>query len=229
MPAYLTQPASAANRRLLVPGRPEYVFGSRDGKSSDTLSYVTNASLTTNVATLTLKLAAGNVPIVGQLLTMLNCSDSTFNVTGAAITAVAGFNTGDNSTGTVSFALTHANVGSEAVSGYVFMPVPEIAEALVNGASIQVSVPFNDPRIDQSRTITAQMQYPSIPTTCTTTLQTSDDDINYFDVGTVASVSGGVVTGGLLQAQNLSSRYYRLNHSNVTGGTSPTCVGKISA
>lgn len=230
MPSYITQPASFVNRPLLVPGRPHYVFGGYTSTVSPTLAYVTNVSAVGNTATVTLALLAGAIPTTSQLITVQRCSNSNFNAVGATVTAVSGFNTGDNSIGTVSYTLVGiGGVVSAAATGDAVLPVAETSDAAVNGASQQVTVPFNDPRIDQARTITAQCSFPSLPTTATVTLQGSDDDSTYFDIQAVGSVVAGVLVGGLLSVQNLSYRFYRLNLTNVTGGSSPKIIGKISA
>lgn len=229
MPSFITVPAAMQNRPLLVPGKRLMLFGTYNSDISPTLGFVTNASLTTNVATVTLQLNAGNIPAVNQLITIQQCSDSTFNVVGATITGVSGFNTGDNSTGTVTFALTHANVGSEAVTGNFVAPTPVIPDVCQNVSSMQVTLPFNDPRIDQSRTLVFQAAFPSIPTTALLVAEVSDDDSTYYSLGTVASVTGGVVSGGLLEVSSQSAKFARMTLSNVTGGSSPTAWASISA
>lgn len=229
MPAYMTQPASFQNRPLMVPGKKFYLFGSYNSDISPTLAFVTNVALSGNVATVTLKLTAGNIPTTSQTITIAQCSNTVFNVTGSQITGVSGFNSGDNSAGTVTFALTHADVVSAAATGNVILPTPVGTDACATSSSQQVTLPFNDPRIDQSRTIVFQAGFPSIPTSCTLVAQESDDDVTYYDIGTIASVSGATVTGGLLSVSAQSAKWYRADLRSVIGGTSPTVWCTISA
>jgi hypothetical protein len=156
----------------------------------------------------------------------MGCSNSVFNVQDVPLTGVSGFDTGDKSTGTVTFALSHVDIAHAAASGMAVLPVAEVAEALFSGASKQVAVAYNDPRISQERTVSAQVSFPSLPTACIVDLQESDDDTNYYDVSAthLASVSGGTLTGGFQQVTDSVARFYRLNISSITGGTSATVV-----
>lgn len=230
MPSYFTQPASFQNRPLLIPGKRLFLFGSYNSDNSPTLGRITNVALTSNVATVTLQMTAGVIPVItNQTITIARCSNSVFNVTGSTITAVSGFNTGDNSTGTVSFALTHADVVSAAATGDFVCPTALVPDVCATGSSMQVTPPFNDPRIDQSRTIVFQAAFPSVPTSCTLVAQESEDDSTYYDIGTVASVSGATVTGGFLSVAGQSGKWYRVDLRSVVGGSSPTIWCSISA
>jgi len=70
-------------------------------------SSITTAQITSNVATYTTSAAHGYT--VGQLVTVVGCTSSFFNVTSIAITAVT--------TNTFSIALTNANFGPETETG----------------------------------------------------------------------------------------------------------------
>jgi hypothetical protein len=232
MPSFMTLPASMANRPLLVPGQPKYVFGTYTASTAPTRAILTNVALTSNVATVSLTLIEGAVPTTNQTITVQGCSNSVFNIVAATVTAVSGFNTGDNSAGTVSYAVTHANVGSAAATAqYVVLPVAVLADALSsNLISQQVALPYNDPRIDQSRTIVTQVSFPSLPTSVTVSLQASDDDINYTTIGTAAVIAGGVfTTGPLAQFTDQAANFYRLSCGTVSGGTLPTIQATIQA
>jgi hypothetical protein len=231
MPAFLTLPASLANRPLLVPGRPQYLFGTYSATTSPTLANITNISASVNTVTITVGLTAGVPPTTAQLITVQGASNSSINAVGATVTGVSGFTTGDLSTGTIAYTVNAVGtIASAAGAGTVVLPVAETADALTSSLiSLQVTVPFNDPRIDQARTVTAQVSFPSLPTSVVVTLQDSDDDQTYYDVATVASVAAGVQTGGFLQVQNSSARFYRLSCGTVVGGSSPTIIGKVSA
>lgn len=230
MPAY---DKSAVHKVLaLVAGIPGYVFGSWPLDVSPLEFLITKVQLTTNVATITGLVIHGDIPLVGALLTVRQTQTAAgaFNVKGIAISAVSiNANTG---AGTISYALTHAgDVALTNDAGKAEAQVAETSEALVNGASIPVTMPVQDPKTDSARTVSVAVAFPSLPTTATVDLQYAifDQDSEYIKFGaTVATVAGGAVTAGPLEQFTLNmSRFYRLNVSNVTGGTLPTITAKI--
>lgn len=232
-PAFMNLPASMANRPLLVPGVPFYVFGTYSAKTSPTLLNITNISASVNTVTISATITAGNVPTTAQLLTVQNASVSSVNAIAATVTAVTGFDTGDNSTGTVSYTVTGVGtVASAAGSGQVVMPVaviPDVLSTMLNNSDLtvysqQVALPYNDPRIDQSRTIVVQVQFSSVPEACVVTLQASDDDVNYWNVATVITVTSGVPEGGLTQATFQSANFYRLAVTGLNLGSPPSAA-----
>lgn len=220
---------SFQNVPLMVPGKPLFLLGSLSFSQSPTMAQVTNVALSGNVVTLSLALTAGAIPVVNQLISVQQCSVAAINGTAYTITAVSGFNTGDNSTGTVTFALTHANIVSVAATGNAIAPIPVTADVAQNGSSLYAALPFNDPRIDQSRTLVFQALFPSIPTTATLTAYVSDDGVTFYSIGTIASVAGGVVTGGLLEISAQSAAFVQVQIASVTGGTNPTVWCTVSA
>src|ERR1035438_2878575 len=115
MPAYSNNPLQAI--ALALPGTPVYVWGSLSDRISPTKMTVSNVALTSNVATLTVQVIEGNVPIAGQLVTVQGTQavSGAFNVTAIAIaSATINATTG---AGTITYALVHANVTSAADSG----------------------------------------------------------------------------------------------------------------
>lgn len=94
----------------LQPGIPGYCFGACSNIVDNTNAYVTSVAVASNVATVALTLRDGAIPVVNQLISIQGTQTSSglFNVTNIAIASVSGFSTGDNSTGTVTFALTHS-------------------------------------------------------------------------------------------------------------------------
>lgn len=227
MPPYNSAPGNPQS--LLTSGVPAYCFGSFNDRVDNTKMQVTNVAITSNVATLTVAIHRGNIPAVGSLISVqgVPTSSGAFNVTqvpltGVTIDAVTGI-------GTVTFALTHADVVSVASSGTARVQVPEVAEALVNGSSVAWSVPVQSAIPDQGRALKAAVSFPSIPTTATVTLQEAifNQDSEFQDMATVASVTAGTVTGNQTTVGPTPGRFYRLHASSVTGGTSPTIIGKL--
>jgi hypothetical protein len=223
-------PPSLINTELLIPGRLTYLLGYYSAKTSPTLANITNISAAVNTVTITVGLTAGNAPTTAQLLTVQNASNSAINAVSAPITAVTGFNGGDNSVGTIAYTVTGVGtIVSVAGSGQVVMPVAEVPDVLQNGSSLSVAMPFNDPRIDQSRTIVVQASCPSAPTTATINLSASDDNVTFYTLQTVLSYTGGTAAGGMAEIAYQSVRFLRFDVSNVTGGSSPTVIARISA
>jgi hypothetical protein len=229
MPSYNKSPFAAQPQKL-IPGQPAYVFGSWNSDIPPTKGVVNNVALTTNVATVTVLINEGNIPAVGSLITIQGTASTSglFNVTNATITAVS--ITASTGAGTITFALTHANVVSAADGGTFIIPTPEVGETLANGASLAVGVPYATPFTTESTTqsVTALVSFPSLPTTATVVLQGAIQNIDseYQTIATVGTVIGGaasVTSAGFIGKWN----FYRLLASSVTGGTSPTIVGKI--
>jgi len=146
MPLFSASPFAVI--RLCNPHTPEYVWGTYNDKISPTLIYVTNVALTTNVATLTVAVYSGNIPAVGSFITVTGTQTSSgvFNVTNVALTGVT-----INATtgiGTVTFALTNANISSTPDAGVAEVPTPVVREAVTVGtASVPVALPSFGSRI----------------------------------------------------------------------------------
>lgn len=228
----------------LVQGFPTYLFGGWGPSSpaggglivAPTRFLITQVSITSNVATITGSVIEGNIPTVPaasqpQSLISITGTQSNaglFNVTAVAITGVnINASTG---IGTITFALTNANIGATADAGIAVIAQPEFGDVCANGSSIPCTMPVQDPKTDSARTISVVVAFPSLPTTATVVLQGAilDIDSEYAGLGNVATVSGGAITAGPVAQFTLNQmRFYRLNVSGVTGGTNPTIVGKI--
>lgn len=218
--------------KLLIPGEPGYFFGSLNYNQAPTKFSVTNVALTSNVATVTIAIRAGNVPAVGNLVSIRKTTSTSglFNVTNAVITGVT--YPAANASGTITFALTHADVVSGADTGEGLVPVPEVSEALTaNGASWPLSVArvFDEDQLDATfnRTFQVICSFPTPPTAATVKLQgaINNVDAEYVDMATVAVVAGSSVTqtaGGIPQ-QNF--RFIRLNVSGISG--TGTVIAKV--
>jgi len=228
MPAYNASPFAAAPEKL-TPGKPAYVLGSWNNQTSPTKFLINKVALTSNVATITGVIVDGNVPVVGALITVTKCPTNTeFNVTNIAVASVT---IASDGTGTITYACTRADVAAVASSGIAIIPQPEVAEALVAGASLAVGLPYSEPSGDSGEmaiSVTAIVTFPSLPTSVTVSLQGAVQNIDgeYQTVGTCGTVSGGAAT---LRYLNYSGKFnfYRLLVGTVTGGSSPTIIGKI--
>ncbi len=233
MPAY-SNSAWAPLPEVAIPAKPAYFFGSLPVTTDDTYIHITNVAITSNVATVTGTIYRGNIPVVGNFISITGCptSSGAFNVNQVALTAVSV--TAATGVGTFSFALTHADVGAVASSGMGLVPIAEVGEALTNSTSVAIYVPSNELRDLGERSITVASSFPSLPTAATLTLYTAIDNnpqaavAEWTSMGVVSTVAGGVVTAGPLQTYTVpAGRFFRVVASGVSGGSSPTIIAKM--
>jgi hypothetical protein len=227
MPFYNTNPLVAPPVKLLVAGKAEYLFGSLPRLLAQMV--VTNVALTSNVATLTVGVIAGDIPAVGDLISVQGTQQASgaFNVSAVVLTGVT-INK-DSGVGTVTFALTHANVTSVADSGAALTTVVEASEAISNGNSIPFTVEWSEPETSIARTVTCLIKTAANTLTGTVTAQLAgalrNEDSDYYRIGTAVSIP--------TTAQNIpfiltlaNWRFYRLNVSGITGGAG-TIIAKV--
>lgn len=213
--------------KLLMKGVPCYLFGSYSQLVGVGRYYVTNVALTSNVATITVQNLNGPLPAVGNLVSIIGTAASTgaLNVVRAPITAT----TVDASTGagTISFALTTANIASAAGSGTVTIEPNEVGESLANSTSIACCAQSCD---NSQFTVPFSAYCPSLPTAATITLQVAirDIDAEYTNTSSVVTVASSAYTAGPVVEATLQRGYfYRVKVTGVTGGTSPTVIAKV--
>lgn len=135
MPAYSLNPLAAIP--LALPGIPTFFWGSLSDRISPTKMTISQVALTSNVATLTVQVIEGNVPVAGQLVTVTGTQTSSgaFNVSQIAI-ASATINA-TSGAGTITYALTHANVTATADSGLAVAPQIATYEAVTTNENSQ--------------------------------------------------------------------------------------------
>jgi hypothetical protein len=231
MPAYVTSPFKPPVA-LLMAGTPYYVFGSYDDRSSPTQGNVISDSSVTTTATVTYMTVSGNVPSVGDLITVVGTRNSNFNVTNASILTVsAGSSVDGTQSGvvTVTYAISSTNLSVAFDGGQVIIPRIEIGEALVNEASVPVDVAFAQTIQDQGKTVNFTVSFTGSPTTATAHAQGAifDRDSEYEDLGTIAN-AGSPTSGPTLEVADSAYRFYRIRVDNVVGGVSPKIIGKIT-
>lgn len=221
--------------RSLTPGYPAYLFGSLNLLVAPTKMRVTSVTVASTVVTLGVAVVEGNVPVAGQLVSVAyTTSDGgKANVTNVAISDV----TIDAITGagTISYtAVTSPPIGDQVLtadSGEALAPQAEVGEALVNGASQEIAIQANTGP-NNGRTIRFDVSFPSIPTTATVIAQSADLNLDseYYDISAtpVATVAGGVVSGGSSQFSMERSCFVRVIVSSVTGGTNPAIAVKVT-
>lgn len=225
MPAYTNSPFS--NPILAMKGVPVYLFGSFDPRVGNTKAYLTNSALTSNVATVTVQITDGPMPVVGGLISIINSTagSAALNVSRAVITGVT--ISSATGAGTITFALTNADIASVADAGTVIIEPSEVGEALAEGASIACVI--QAPEGDSQFTVPIAVTFPIMPTAVTVTLQKAlkNLDAEYTNTSCVVQVAGSAFVSGPVVEAALERGYcYRLLVSGLTG-SSKTIVGKL--
>lgn len=220
MPPFMTLPPSIQPRRGFTGGLPAYSAGSFAFGQAPTRLFVTNVTASGSAVTLGVRLAEGNIPAVGSLITVVGTSvaGALANVTNVALTAVS--ITPATGLGTVTYnsaapALAQTNDGGQAV-----VSVPEVGDTLAVQKFQQFAL---DPAGGYG--ITWSWATPSAPATLALQLEAAinDNDSEYAIVGTSQTTLSGTI---ISQVPNLS-RFARINVTAFTGGTSPTLVAKM--
>jgi hypothetical protein len=197
-------------KRLSTQIEPNYLFGSREYKTDNMLFSITNVAITSNVATLTVQLQSGGgptnaaglgLPIVGAKMGVRGTTSNggVFNVDPATLTATT-INAATGA-GTLSFALTNANIAGTADTGTVVVQSAEVPDLVVSGsASAPFALVFTPDESDNSRCLGCQALWTgTIPTAAVVALQGSniDDDARYMVIantqGTLATIPGTAI------------------------------------
>lgn len=197
-------------RRLSTQIEPNYLFGSREYKTDSMMFAVSNVALTSNVATITVQLESGGgstnaggigLPIVGAKMGVRGTTSNAgvFNVDPATLTATT--ISAATGAGTLSFALTNANIASTADKGSVVVQSAEIPDLVSAGsASAPYSIVFTPDESDNSRCLGLQARWTgTVPTAATVVLQGAnvDDDAQYMTIGNVqGGLAGAIVASG---------------------------------
>jgi hypothetical protein len=249
MSTYIKSPFKPSPQ-LAVAGTPSYLFGSYNDKTGPTLGYIQSNSGSTTTGTLVFRIASGNVPIVGALLTAVGQANSAnFNVTNAPILTVVCTDAGIC---TVTVTITSTTQASTADGGQVVIQQPEVGDTIASGtatASVPVAVPFNNPEMQEGKSITATLTLPNTGSLSgvVAVLQASNLDLDgeYVTIHTFAAVTAantsetwqsgadlkapsatpGNVSANLGGVNIINWRFYRFNLTSVTG-TGPA-IGKI--
>jgi len=216
---------------------PNYLFGNFDFDTADYEFAISNVALTSNVATLTVTLTGGGggggaigqifpVPQVGSKAGVrgLPSAVSFFNVdpipgglTGVTLTS---------GTGTVTYALTHANQASTPAAGkLVVWPYEQPDLVALNSASAPLALSFMPDEADNSRCLFAEAVWSgTLPSAATVSLQTAnvDDDSRYATVGTINTIASSAVTQQGAQFNFLMGKFIRAKVTAMTGGDGTT-------
>lgn len=231
MPIY-DKSGLAPSPKLLNPGEPGYLFGSKSYNQSDTRFSVTNTALTSNVVTLTVQIVSGNIPVAGGLVSVRATTAGSGAVNAATAVPITTVTiSASTGAGTIVFPLTASNIVSIADTGYGIIPVWELAETCANVTSAPIAVFHNESDTSVERTINVIASCPSLPTTASFMLQGAmrDADSEYTNLSTTpfATVTGGTLSSPASVQYSLENvNFVRCVVSSVTGGT-PTMIVKV--
>ena len=217
--------------QLLQKGVPAYLFGNLNMLQGNTKGRVTNVALTLNVVTISLTIFEGPQPKVGDLITIWGTASTSglFNVTRSVLTAVT--ITGSTGAGTVTFALTHADVVSVANTGAFLVEPGESSEALTNNSYSTAAV-VQSPQGDSQFTLPMAVTFPGgvLPTAVTVTLQVAirDIDAEYTNTTTAVTVAATAYTAGPVVQATLQRGYcYRVAVTGLTVGSATGLTVKL--
>lgn len=220
MPPYQNSPTGNVPVQLLQPGIPSYAYGSLPTGPVCRL-LVTSTARLSGTATLQVRIVEGNIPAVGDLITVKATTRAAgvFNVTNTAITAVS--ISALTGIGSIQFAITAGTTADGADPGYGAIPITQLAEAMTAAASTAAfALPSNAD--SAGTTVTWSMAYPVAPGAVNVSLQASliDLDSEYSSVDTSTSVSG---EERFITLTNF--RFLRLKTNSISGASNG--IGKI--
>jgi len=216
---------------LLQKGVPAYLFGSFSQLVGNTkLGLVTDA-IATDVATITGQKLEGPLPAVGDLVSIINSTNSAgaFNVTRAVLTTPAPTYNAATNVMTLTFALTASNQSATADGGTVIVEPGETAEAITS-SSFSRAVLVQAPEGDSQFTLPVVVRFPTLPTAVTATLQALMKEQNSDEWTAVGSplsvVASSAYTSGPFNQVTLQRGYcYRIAVTGLTG--TGTIVARI--
>jgi hypothetical protein len=231
VPAYSSSPFRIG--KAFLSGIPAYSFGAAPSPFGNLRFQVTSVAISgSNVATIGVILREGLLPsivnnLVGALISVQGTQTPTsggapnFNVTQVAISAL----TIDSTTGvgTISFALTSSTISTTPDSGQAIVQAVETGDAMTSDASgQQFAMQSQQGFPSNSRDLNWVIATPSAPSSFTAYLQVADvdQDAEYTTIDTTTAVGKRVVIG-------VRANFVRIALGTVSGGSSPTVVGKI--
>lgn len=204
----------------VFPGSVTYLLGSRAADGG--VMNITSVAIATNVATVGVTAWSGVLPIVGTPVTIRGSATASgaFNVSNVALTGVTLDSTG---TGTLTFALTHADVASTPDAGTLTFPPQVKGETAANARTISASLARpSGARSQQS--VFAQLTLPATGVTAlTATAAESIDNVNWVARTEVLTVAGSAITAGKVYFET-TAPFVSFLLSGVSG-TGPVAIG----
>lgn len=222
----------------MTPGVPVYSAGSKNQNLPNVRMIVTKSAVATNVVTLTIQMLEGNIPAVGDTAYITGTQNNAgalnkpngVTLTGVSITQATGI-------GTITYAVTTADLAATADQGTVIVTIPEVAEALVANQAYQAfAIPKLVPELGANRSITLNVKYPSAPGNISWAVQGAMNNVDaefvtlFSGVGAGTHSQSGTVggTGSTTEFWPGSWNFVRFKDTGSLGGSSPTVIAKLS-
>jgi hypothetical protein len=198
-------------------------MGSKNQSVGPWEAFVSSIAVLTNVVTLAVSTQSGNIPAVGDLVSVIGTPIAAANVTNVALASVTiDANTG---IGTITYAATTPDVGTSPCGGQAAAKVPEVAEpAVASQAGQAFAVPKSSRLNPNGRQISLSVSYPSAPGAIKYNLQAAiyNVDSEYASLGTDLTAAGTTFFT-LAEVYN----FVRYKDTGSTGGTNPTVIAKL--
>jgi hypothetical protein len=216
MPPFNATPGDNTPVRLALYGIDNYALGDSP-KSPTTKMQITNVLATGGTATLTVTVREGNIPLVGQSLTVSATTAGSGALNGGPYTITAVSITPATGQGTIQFA-SGASISTTADVGTALVQQTETFEALVNGASQAFAVPRSPGADANGRTIAWQTSFGTAPSAITVAVQISNSNID----GEYATMDTSISTSGEIRyLSGFDASFVRFLVSGLSG-SSPT-------
>ena len=217
------------NVQQAVPGNPVYLWGSYNDNVAATQMVITKIVAASGTATLTVTVIEGQIPIVGQLISVagLQAPLDSFNVTNAKITAVSAAAVPDVGVFTVSFA-SGASASTQAANGSAVAQQIEVGELIVAKSSCACAIQSNvNPA--NGKSVRFDVTFPTAVGSVTVVAQSAvlDIDSEYSDLGTVAQMTGGSVSGQSAIFTDIMANFVRLD-LRALAGSGGKVIGKVT-
>lgn len=226
MPAYTTINVTV---QQCVPGHPTYLLGTFDYGQANGRYQITNVARTGTTATVTVTVLEGNIPVVGQLVSVL--SDNTnFNVTGAPASLTAVSINATTGIGTIQYTTSgFGEIVSVAATGQVNALPFEKGETLANVTSMPACLQSNVGP-NNGRDVTFEVTLSGGTPTATIAVQKAmlNVDSEFVDAGAGTNLNFTAAAGTKsYTAVDLRDHFVRFVVSGVSGGSSPKIIAKV--
>ena len=201
----------------LVEGQPAYSMGTAP-IGGLTRMRVTTFAITSNVATIGVQIYEGNIPLVNDLITITKLPLAAGNVSNVALASVS--ITATTGIGTLTFALSNANVASGPVAGMaISIPQAQPETIVANQAGQAFAIPRQVPDMIGPRQFALNVITPAAPGNLSFTLQgaISNVDAEYAALGNNSTATGTVFYTAADQVNFV--RYKDTGSNNLSSGT----------
>ena len=218
MPAYVNTPFKPTPI-LLVPGFRDYAWGGYNYDAATTRMWILTDAVSSNVATITAQLLEGNLPIVGQNVSIGGTANSSGGFNGGPYPVLSVSQNTTTLVVTITFALTLTNQSAAADGGLVLGAPVTTYETLPSSATASRSFAAGGSNVagQGQRGITWFTEYTGSPSTVTANLQGADidEDASFTTIDSSTNASGESRSVG-----SINYLFYRIQLAS-TGGTSP--------